>query len=452
MTRLNSIAFILICSTGILTTLAYGTVHQPVIAIFYLLICLQFLIFAADSLFGGILEFSRSRLQIPLILLGLYGVFQSIPFGTISSSGDIPAIPRTISIEPFATRVVALHIFALSSFFLLCLSTISSAKRLRRIVGLITIFGAVYAFFAILQSVLSPEKIYGIYKPSAGVPFGSFVNRHNFAAIMEMTIAVPMGLLFVGALRSDKKLLYVVAISTMGAALLLSGSRGGLVAFLVEIVVLIVLTRKGATAKGRSALSLKIALSFLLIFAAVGGAIFVGGDTSLTRISETVSSDDITSSRAQIWNTTTKVIEHGLPFGVGLGAFPQAYTMFDPAGGYERVEQAHNDYLQIVADAGIIGTLLGAVFMFWFFREGIKNASVVDSFRRGSAIGAFAGCTAILVHSLFDFVLHITAVSIVFLTLLSILVASGRNYDDDVDEYDEPKRRSRRANVTPIRE
>jgi len=56
-----------------------------------------------------------------------------------------------------------------------------------------------------------------------------------------------------------------------------------------------------------------------------------------------------------------------------------------------------------------------------------------------------------MIHSLFDFVLHITAVSVMFLTLLAILVASGREYDDDIDEFDQPSSRRRRAaSVTSI--
>ncbi len=84
MSRLNKIAFFLICSTGILTTLAYGTVHQPVIALFYLVITILGVVVATESFFSGVLRFSRSRLQIPLALLGLYALIQVIPFGTIS--------------------------------------------------------------------------------------------------------------------------------------------------------------------------------------------------------------------------------------------------------------------------------------------------------------------------------------------------------------------------------
>ena len=102
---------------------------------------------------------------------------------------------------------------------------------------------------------------------------------------------------------------------------------------------------------------------------------------------------------------------------------------------------------------GLAIVLIGAVFLFWFFREGIRNSFTSNTFRRGIAVGAFAGCFAILIHSIFDFVLHITAISVVFLTLLAMLVASGRKFDDDIRGSDEghtiPRRR---ASVASFRE
>src|SRR5258706_8107967 len=228
MTRLNKLSFFLICATGIFTTLAYGTVHQPVIAFFYVLVTGMAVLWAFDCLMSGVVRYSRSPLQIPLLLLGMYAVIQITPFGNVVGDNGL-AVPRTISVEPFATQVTALHIFALCAFFSLTLVYLQSAARLRRIVTVITVFGFIYAFYAILQAVLSPDKIYGIYKPQSATPFGSFVNRHDFAAIIEMVISIPLGLIFTGALRSDKRLLYVVAIALTGSSLLLNGSRGGLI-------------------------------------------------------------------------------------------------------------------------------------------------------------------------------------------------------------------------------
>src|SRR5690606_10667794 len=152
-----------------------------------------------------------------------------------------------------------------------------------------TIFGAVFAFFSILQLVLSPTRIYGIYEAGSGSPFGTFVNRHNFAAYMEMTMALPLGLMFAGAVNRDKTLLYITGIGLMGVALLLSGSRGGLVAFLAQIVLLLLLT---VGAKSRSNVALKTALAVILVAAIVGGSFFVGGESSLTRLAETATSQN----------------------------------------------------------------------------------------------------------------------------------------------------------------
>lgn len=453
MTRLNNLAFFLICATVVFTTLAYGTVHPQIISVFYLVTAVVALLWTADVIASKTFRVSRHVLQVPLVLLGVYALIQVIPFGSYTDASGIEPIPRTISADPFATRVTALHIFALCIFFAAALVFIESASRLRRLATVLTIFGFVYAFYAILQSVLSPEAIYGIYKPQA-IPFGSFVNRNDFAAVIVMLVSVPLGLLFTGSIARDKKLLYIVAIALMATSLLLCNSRGGLVAIFAEIIFLIILTTR---TKGKKNFVLKVALSLLLIAGGVAGAFFVGGDTSLSRFAETtkeIEAPPETTTRFHIWSVTTKVIADNMPLGAGLGAFPQAYSKFDTLGGYQRVDQAHNDYLQILADAGIIGLILGGVFLFVFFSEGFANARVENTFRKGIAVGAFAGCLGVLVHSLFDFVLHITAVAVMFITLLAMLVASGRKYKDDIHDFDEvkPKRRRRSASVTAIHE
>lgn len=447
MTKLNSIAFVLICGIVVGTVLLYGTVHQPIISLFYLTTVILAVVWAADGVVRRKLTVSSSWLQVPLLALGVYALVQVIPFD-YGAADELSAIPRTISVFPFATQVTGVHILILSVFFAVVLACVQSAGRLRRIATVITIFGFVYAFYAILQSVLSPGKIYGIYETGYATPFGSFVNRHQYAALMEMVTAVPLGLLFTGALRRDKRLLYILAVVLMGSSLMLSGSRGGSVAMICEVIVLVILTAGG---KGGKNLALKAVLSFALLVAIVVGAVFVGGDTSLTRLAETASSQDITSNRTHIWGVTLRVVSSNLPLGAGVGAFTQAYTRFDTLSGLEQVEQAHNDYLQILADAGLAGLIIGAAFLFLFFREGIRGSRRHNTFRRGIAIGAFAGCIAILIHSLFDFVLHTTAISVMFLTLLAMIIAAGRQYPDDITEFEESPTRHRSASVTQIR-
>jgi len=446
----SKILFFLLCATVIFTTVAYGAVHQPIIAIFYLMAVMVVLLWAFDAFSTGVLRFNKSLLQIPLIAVFLYGILQIIPFGSLAETAGVEGIPRTISFDPYATQVSALHFLAFSMFFAAFLTYIDSIERFRKIVYVITIFGFIFAFFAILQAVLSPNKIYGIYETRFAVPFGSFVNRHNFAAYMEMTLALPLGLMFVGAVGRDKRLIYITAIGLMGVALLLSGSRGGLVSLLAEIFFLVILTTK---TKGFARMAIKIGFAVLLMAVIVFGAILIGGESSLTRFAETAASKDFSTNRTHIWNVTLSIIKNNLPFGAGLGAFGVAYTPYDSLSGASRVEQAHNDYLQVLADAGIVGLLLGAFFIYELFKTGVRNAKTSNKFRRGVAIGALAGCFAILVHSLFDFVLHITAVAMLFITLVSLVVVSGDEFADDNDESQQIRHKKRRAaSVTAIEE
>lgn len=434
----GKIIFFIICAAIVLTTLLYGAVHQPILAVFYVSAATVALLWAFESWASGELRFNTSLIQIPLVAVIIYGVFQVIPFGSVSDAAGLTGVPRTVSFEPFATKSAVVHFIALLIYFSAMLAFIDSARRLRKIFYLITAFGFLFAFYAILQSVLSPNKIYGIYEPRFANPFGSFVNRHNFAAFMEMTIAVPLGMMFVGAVTKDKRLLYLTAIGLMGVALVLSGSRGGLIALLAEVLFLIFIT---ARARGFGQIALKAGLAVALLATIVAGSILIGGESSLTRIAETAASNDITTNRTHIWNVTLEVIKENPLLGAGLGAFPQAYTKHDTLNGLERVEQAHNDYLQVLADAGIIGLLIGGLFVFLVFRAGLKNIRTENTFRRGIAVGALAGCFAIFVHSVFDFVLHTTAVSLMFLTLCALVVLSGREFPDDIESLAQKRQR-----------
>jgi O-antigen ligase len=438
-TTANKLIFLLLCVVLIFTTLAYGAVHQPIIAIVYIFATVILILWAFDAFMSGELRFNRSLLQIPLLAVFVYGLIQIIPFGSVAEIAGVSGIPRTISLDPYRTQINSFHYLALLIFFAAFLTFFDSAKRLRTFVYVVTIFGFMFAFFAILQYVLSPTKIYGIYERPYVQPFGSFVNRHNFAAYMEMTICLPLGLLFVGAVPRDKRLLYITAVGLMGVALLLSGSRGGLVAILSAVFFLIILTTKS---KNYGQFALKISLAVLLFATIIGGTIFVGGESSLTRIAETATSKDITTNRVHIWSVTLEIIKNNLPFGAGIGAYGVSYTKFDNSNGLERVEQAHNDYLQVLSDMGVVGLLIGAFFVFWLFRTGLQSVKTKNAFRRGIAIGALAGCFAILVHSVFDFVLHTTAISILFLALVALVVQSGDEYADDSEEKIEPRRRS----------
>ena len=444
-TIFNRLAYYLIFALIVIATMIYGAVHQSVLAAVYVLIALMVLFWVGDGLRSGRLSVSTSLLQFPMLGVAVYGIVQIIPFGVMPEISGVSDIPRTISLEPFATQISALHFLALLAFFSVSLTLVDSANRLRRLAIFLSVMGFGYAFFSILQSVLSPDKIYGIYGRPGANPFGSFVNRNHFAAWIELAAALPLGLLFSGVASKDKRLLYVTAVALMGVALLVSGSRGGLIAFVVEILFLGLIT---FASEGKRKLALKIALAVGLFVTVITGSFFVGGESSLTRLGQDQTVGPGTNSnRTHIWSVTLKIIGDSMPFGVGLGAFGTAYGKFDENSGLERVEQAHNDYLQVLSDAGIVGAILGIAFLYFLFQTGRRSLRVENKYRRALAAGATAGLVAVLIHSVFDFVLHTTAIALLFLTVLTVLISTQTRYADDITNDDElrPAGRRRRS-------
>jgi O-antigen ligase len=183
----------------------------------------------------------------------------------------------------------------------------------------------------------------------------------------------------------------------------------------------------------------------------IAGTAFVGGESSLTRITDDQAVVSDVTLRPRIWSNTVRMIAANMPFGVGLGAYGTAYTKFDESSGLDRVDQAHNDFLQTVSDAGIVGLVLGVMFLYLIFSYGRRGVKIENDYRRGLAVGAFAGVLGVLIHSLFDFVLHTTAISLFFLTVLALLVCTLRKYDDDVkNEARERERRKRTSGSSRV--
>ena len=93
---------------------------------------------------------------------------------------------------------------------------------------------------------------------------------------------------------------------------------------------------------------------------------FVGGDSVATRMEriggEVETLDNARLNRNLIWNSTFAMIKARPLMGSGFGAYGTAITAFDTSSGKASLEQAHNDYLEILANGGIVGFALFAGF------------------------------------------------------------------------------------------
>jgi O-antigen ligase len=186
--------------------------------------------------------------------------------------------------------------------------------------------------------------------------------------------------------------------------------------------------------------------------AVVFGALYFGGEDALSRLVGTVNSDDPTTGRAHFWRGTAGIIKDHPLLGTGLGSFGSVYPLYDTANGTYRLEQAHNDYLQILSDAGVVGGLLGLAFVVTLFWVALRRMQSHDPFRRGVALGALGGCVGALVHSFFDFTLHTTANALLFLVLAALATANGRVEERDEGSHRHRRRRRRRHEGSDARD
>jgi O-antigen ligase len=449
---------LMLCLAVVTTTLAFGTVHAWSLAVFQLSAGLVFALWMADAWRTRVLRVSRNSLQLPLLGLFAVGLIQLLPLGLGAAQelgGALAADPtRALSFDPYATRVALVEIAGLTVYFAAALAFIDSPRRLRLVARLVIVFGFVLAIYGLMQHFVNPRTIFWVREPKQAEPFGPYINRHHFAGYMELTLAMPLGLLFAGAVGRERVALYAFASAIMAIALVMTNSRGGMLSMVCEIMFL---AGVAAVARGRSreverrdrvtrmrAAAVRIGLGFAMVLAVFVGVLYFGGEDALSRLVGSVNSDDPTTGRAHFWQGTLGIIKDHPLLGTGLGAFGAVYPRYDTSNGMYRLEQAHNDYLQILSDAGVVGGLLGLAFVAVLFWTALRRMQSHDRFRRGVALGALAGCAGVLVHSFFDFTLHTTANALLFLVLAALATVNGRVEEPDAGGLRRHRRRRRR--------
>ncbi|TMP96240.1 MAG: O-antigen ligase family protein [Verrucomicrobia bacterium] len=411
-----------------MTALTYETVHYWALAVFSLAAAGIVCLWAVDGLVLGSIQISVDPLQWPLVGIIVLALIQLLPLRAAGNAG------LALSLDPFSTRLFVVKLVSLLIYFAATLVFVDTPRRLRALVRTIIIFGFLLAMFGMTQSFTSDAgRVYWFRQLAQSTAFGPFINRHHFAGYMELTIALPLSLVFSGAIESYKRPLYAFAAAMMGIALIMTNSRGGMISLAAEILFLLLVAsprasrskNKSRTERARAAL-LRAGLAFGLLVALILGALAFGGQDIFTRLLGTTVAADPTTGRTHFWSVTLDIIKAYPVAGSGLGSFSLIYTRYDSRNGMYRLEQAHNDYLQTLADGGIIAGLLGLSFLVILFRQGFARRETHDKFRRGVATGALAGCFAVLVHSFFDFTLHTTANSLLFLILAALATQDSR--------------------------
>lgn len=433
-TLASRLGFLTIGVAIVLTTLAYGTVHYWALAIFTVSAAGLIAFWAVDAAVLRSALVPVNSLQWPIIGLIVLGLFQLLPLRGYDDGGLSISPVRSLSLDPYSTRLVIIQVTALLLYFGATTMFLDTPRRLKALVRTIVIFGFLLAAFGLTQSFTTDgSRVYWFRQLTQSQAFGPFINRHHFAGYMELALAIPLGLLVSGALESYKRPLYAFAVVVMAMSLVATNSRGGIISLGAEIFFVLVVggvswrsnKDQPRARRVRSAL-IRGAAAMAIVLVLLGGALVISGPEVFTRFLGTPVADDPTQGRAHFWNVTLDVIKAHPMLGSGLGSFSVIYTRYDTRNGIFRLEQAHNDYLQTLSDAGILGGVLGVVFIIILFRRGFARRETHDKYRRSVTTGALAGCFAVLVHSFFDFTLHTTANALLFVIICAVATQDTR--------------------------
>jgi len=143
----------------------------------------------------------------------------------------------------------------------------------------------------------------------------------------------------------------------------------------------------------------------------LAGFVFLSPERLILRFAELVSTDKLTSTgRAELWAETIPLIKAYPVFGCGLDGYETAFSRFKISGVLVTDDFAHNDYLQLLAELGFVGFIIGAAPALSVVRTALRG--VVKSSgpeERYWAVACTGALVAIGMHSLADFNLYLPA-------------------------------------------
>lgn len=440
--NLGSAVFVLVLIIPVFANLAFGGVSSGSFALVVSLTVVIPVLWMIRTVMDSRLTLTLDPMMIAFAGLILLGLIQLLPLADPGVPSGLLAVEpsRTLSVEPNATRLAVIKLFVFGTFFAAVLTYLDTHSRIRKAVVTLVIFGSVMSFFAVLQFLNDPSTIYGLTPAAQARPFGTYVNQHHFASFLVMMFALGLAMLIGGGTKRDKLIFILIAVLMIGTGVIFTGSRGAFLSMVAVLAFLalafFLLNRRSVRLHGddegrhlfRSMWVLGAASAGLLV-GVILLAVWAGGEQGLIRGAGMQAGDDFSTGRLHFWSVALKIFAANPVIGSGLESFGVAYTRFDTANGMYRIEHAHNDYLQMLADGGVVGFALIAVFVFFLFRGGLRTIrESKDRFRRSAAVGALAGCFGVLVHSFVDFPLRTNANMFFFLLLAAIAVRKVRSH------------------------
>lgn len=308
------------------------------------------------------------------------------------------------------------------AYSMLCVLSTQSllrASQARKMATILSFYGFVVAALALVQGIAPNGKLYWVREPRlGGWIYGSYVNHNHYAGLMEMLIPIPLIIAMSHLAHEKERLAAGIAAAIMTGTVFLSGSRGGMLAVLSEFLLLaIVMTRQKRGA--RTAIGVGVfAIVLLSLLTWLGGKELT---TRVFSIGRETRSEISGGMRLSIDRDALSMFRRKPVLGWGLGAFPVVYPQFRSFYTNFFVNEAHNDYLQLLTETGLVGFGVMVWFLVVLYRTAIRKISNWSSSVSGSlTLACLLGITGILIHSFFDFNLQIPANAALFYVLCSL--------------------------------
>ena len=414
---LKKLIFGTLISLLIIAAIPYGTVEPWWKAAF---VCAVFMICVVAIIDTRSLKIAEGSILLPMLALSALGFVQTLSFGSQQVAGI--TVRNTISADPFQTRFFALQMLALTAWLALLYRYVNTESRMRALVYTILGVAVVSAIFGVLRQATQHQIgfVLPLLRPTQG--YGQFINKNHFAYLMEMAFGLVIGLALAAGIKRERLLIYVALLLPIWTALVLSNSRGGILAMLVQIVsaALLLGSRRQATV-------LRAALLVVLVAGVLFGTLWLGGDRLASNFENATSELNPAEtniragvSRNEIWRATLKMFAAHPITGVGLGGYWIGITEYHDASGLMTPQEAHNDYLELLSSGGLVGLAIGVWFALMLIRAVRANLAIDTGYIRALRFGAILGITGVAAHSLVDFGLHIMVNAIVFVSLIMI--------------------------------
>src|SRR5207247_1369649 len=296
----------------------------------------------------------------------------------------VPAVQATLarwSLDPGATRQLALNLGAVAAFFLVCANTYRSRSQIRRAAWAMIATGTIISFFGVIRRVTWTGRFYWIGPEAPGTAvytFGPFTNRAHFAGLVVAVLPVALVMLLTrrrepshrsaaqgwaarfrrwNSQDSSARSLIPFLILIMGGAALASGSRGAIVTLIAVLLAILGLGGGGRTGRARW---IKIAISAVLIIMA--GA-WIGGDVLYGTVERLLTEMERPDEgfRLRVWPDALTMWWNEAPIvGTGLGSFAVAFPQFRTLRIPNVISHAESDWLGLLVETGAIGFLLAA--------------------------------------------------------------------------------------------